>query len=119
MKLVSALHKTNYSIQEARLEALTKLEESFETSPVDMSRRFPENTKWICTSNTDWAAKFTQLRMALMFKASKEKTDKSNEFSDSFNSFFKGLLQIQTSARSGNGVYDRVTFENRYHLVWT
>jgi len=123
-----SIRRINFSIVEARQQALEKLNSMpIVDRPFGMGQRFPANDFLISEAIGDWSRKFQQLRSALSFKERhKEVSLKTNELPSSTDASFNDAQQAFSNATTNiidqlvrcDGVYDQERFETFYGLIW-
>lgn len=124
MRAIVSIRKINYSIVEARQQAIEILGNLETNCPVSRNNRFPEREFYLIEGNGDWARKFQQLRSSLVYKSydKDEKVKAPREVSsqdDSQQAFYNATTNILDQIKRRDGVFNRASFERLHGLTWT
>lgn len=115
----------NFSIQEARNQALAELNGLPTAAPFSRDRRFPEEAVYVTEAFGDWARQFAQLKAACGYKNRAAEIGghvpgehERRAENDASQSFWNATTKMLEELTRSNTVYSREKFERWGHLTW-
>lgn len=123
LEVVSSIRRINFSITEARQQALERVNSLSIDPPFSRVRRFPDDKYYICEILGDWSRKFAQMKSSLSFKerdirGATATTEHSVSFNDAQVSFWNSTTNILDQISRLDSLWSRNSFESRYDLIW-